>query len=306
MASDLERVAQGLVECLDQVPAVVAHLQRTAQRCRDNAAFAAQLGAQQPALYLDAAARACEQAAHVAAQAAPKAREWADRAVRDASTKHPTTSRERSPFPDCHRRAVDGEPKTTEDTASDIELDLSDIDLGRRDRNSGAAQVPDHDLSSTKPGDRPLLKAPPADTTIRVDKKFTYRTDGSGRVIEARADLDLIDLDHPRDKSAQRKLVGKLPGDHAGHIFARIFGGPLGNLNLLPMAGKTVNLSMYKTLENHWRRMIESGNAVNVFVAFRYPEGSRRPDTIWVEYEDGDELVTRRISNDSISPKGTP
>jgi hypothetical protein len=37
--SDLQRVAQGLVDCLDQVPRVVALLQRTAARCRENAAL---------------------------------------------------------------------------------------------------------------------------------------------------------------------------------------------------------------------------------------------------------------------------
>ena len=34
MPSELQRVARGLVDCLDEVPAVVAHLQRTAARCR--------------------------------------------------------------------------------------------------------------------------------------------------------------------------------------------------------------------------------------------------------------------------------
>lgn len=84
MPSDLQRVARGLVECLDEVPQVVAHLQRTALRCRENAAMAiaashgqATVAAQQ----LDAAARSCEEAAHYLAMAPPKAKAWAERLV---------------------------------------------------------------------------------------------------------------------------------------------------------------------------------------------------------------------------------
>jgi hypothetical protein len=84
MPSDLQRVARGLVECLDEVPQVVAHLQRTAFRCRENAAMAiaashgqATVAAQQ----LDAAARSCEEAAHYLAMAPPKAKAWAERLV---------------------------------------------------------------------------------------------------------------------------------------------------------------------------------------------------------------------------------
>jgi hypothetical protein len=85
--SDLQRVARGLVDCLDEVPSVVAHLQRTADRCRENAAVAiaashgrATVAAQQ----LDAAARACEAAAHYLSMAPPKARAWAERLVGDS------------------------------------------------------------------------------------------------------------------------------------------------------------------------------------------------------------------------------
>lgn len=84
MPSDLQRVARGLVECLNEVPAVVAHLQRTAERCRENAALAIQASRGQAtvaAQQLDAAARACEQAAHYLSMAPPKATAWAERLV---------------------------------------------------------------------------------------------------------------------------------------------------------------------------------------------------------------------------------
>ncbi|HEU4948303.1 MAG TPA: hypothetical protein VFT31_14220, partial [Kribbella sp.] len=84
MPSELQRVARGLVDCLDEVPQVVARLQRTAARCRENAAaaIAASEGrATTAAMQLDAAARACEEAAHYLAMAPPKAKAWAERLV---------------------------------------------------------------------------------------------------------------------------------------------------------------------------------------------------------------------------------
>lgn len=84
MPSDLQRVARGLVECLNEVPQVVAHLQRTAERCRESAALAivaSQGRATVAAQQLDAAARACEEAAHYLSMAPPKAKAWAERLV---------------------------------------------------------------------------------------------------------------------------------------------------------------------------------------------------------------------------------
>jgi hypothetical protein len=89
MPSDLQRVARGLVDCLDEVPQVVQHLQRTADRCRENAQvalMASQGRATVAAQQLDAAARACEAAAHYLSMAPPKTRAWAERLIGDART----------------------------------------------------------------------------------------------------------------------------------------------------------------------------------------------------------------------------
>jgi hypothetical protein len=111
--SELQRVARGLVECLDQIPLVVEHLHRTANRCRQHAGAINQLCGDTPqgrdlALHLDAAARACDQAAHHAAQAPPKARTWAHTMIGDGSVHklaaiHP---------PDSHN-AIDGSVVTS-------------------------------------------------------------------------------------------------------------------------------------------------------------------------------------------------
>ncbi|MEV6413674.1 DddA-like double-stranded DNA deaminase toxin [Kribbella sp. NPDC051718] len=61
------------------------YLLRTAQKCRQNAEEVGHLSnspaAQVAAMQLDEAARRCEEASRYLAQAAPKARDWADRAV---------------------------------------------------------------------------------------------------------------------------------------------------------------------------------------------------------------------------------
>ncbi|WP_020387868.1 DddA-like double-stranded DNA deaminase toxin [Kribbella catacumbae] len=85
MPSDLQRVAQALVECLDQIPTMVASLQRLAARCRENASRVADStsnpAARMAALQLDAAARACEEAAHFAAMAPSAAGAWAEQMI---------------------------------------------------------------------------------------------------------------------------------------------------------------------------------------------------------------------------------
>ena len=77
------------MDCLDEVPDVVAHLRRTAARCRENAqvALSASHGrATAAAQQLDAAARACEAAAHYLSLAPPKARAWAEHLIGDGFT----------------------------------------------------------------------------------------------------------------------------------------------------------------------------------------------------------------------------
>ena len=74
---------------------MVLHLQRTAERCRENAALAiaaSQGRATVAAQQLDAAARACEEAAHYLSMAPPKAKAWAQRLVGGGSGARPDAS----------------------------------------------------------------------------------------------------------------------------------------------------------------------------------------------------------------------
>lgn len=116
MPSELQRVAQGLVDCLDRAPRVVAALQHRADTCRQDAAVVMQLSggrATVAAQQLDAAARACEAAAHYLSMAPPKARDWALRMVegiRTGPAGHGTARRPDAPggsTPPAQRRPDD-------------------------------------------------------------------------------------------------------------------------------------------------------------------------------------------------------
>jgi hypothetical protein len=141
MPSDLQRVARGLVDCLDEVPEVVAHLHRTAARCRENAQVALMAShgqAKVAALQLDAAARACEAAAQYLLMAPPKARAWADRLVGSGG---PTTNR---PSADSADRN-----KTTGGTGDVAERDLQ----GRTKRLTATFE----DLQVAEDNEPPLI-----------------------------------------------------------------------------------------------------------------------------------------------------
>jgi hypothetical protein len=285
VASEIERIAQGLVASLGEVPAMVDHLRRLAARCREQAFVVSTVTGgsgegREAALYLDAAARDCDQAAVLAAQASAKARAWAEGTVGGSGGRS-------APLV---RAAPAGGP------AVRVDLGAGPAGAERADP-AGPADEEVLELSTTDPADRAALRSPPPERTIRVDGRFTYRTDGLGRVVRATATLGTVDLEHPRDGGAQRRLVGKLPGDHAGHIFARIFQGPSGTLNLVPMQSAKVNQGLYRSLENRWRKMIEGGGTVDVVVEFDYPTGGPRPHTIRVGHTNRGAIIWTSIDN---------
>ncbi|MER7245724.1 DNA/RNA non-specific endonuclease [Kribbella sp. NPDC000426] len=278
MPSDLQRVAQGLVECLDRLPAMIGYLQRLAAQCRENASYLADFAsgnpaARQAAYQLAAAADACERAAHLAAAAPSKARGWADQMVVGVRGIEPSAG--------VGQRDLPRDPSPAKPEATMIEL------------------------STTEPEHRKLLNQPPPRSTVKVDGRFVYETDGDGRVVRAKALLELVDLKHPRDTTSQRNLDDKLPGDHAGHIFARIFRGPIGKMNLTPMAGSSVNLSAYKKAENAWRAALEAGSKVEVQIDLVYRTDKNRPDLIAVKYSIDGVVTQQTIRNAPRSSRGS-
>lgn len=159
-------------------------------------------------------------------------------------------------------------------------------------------------LSTSDPEHQQWLQKPPGDATIVVDDTFTYLTDATGRVTTAKATLRKVDRNHPRSGSSQRNLPDRQAGDHAGHIFARIFKGPGELVNLVPMVGGKVNLSSYKVIENEWKRAITDGKEVVVEVRFKYRSETRRPDALVVNYTIDQIEKKRRISNQVPRKRG--
>jgi hypothetical protein len=141
------------------------------------------------------------------------------------------------------------------------------------------------ELSSSDSAHVRRLNQPPANATIVVDGRFRYETDDQGRVVKANATLETIDLEHPRSEHAQKTLSGKLPGDDAGHLFARIFKGPGQKVNLAPMESLGVNRGEYGRLERLWREKIEAGEQVEVEVRLVYSDADdRRPTAFRIRH----------------------
>lgn len=75
----------------------------------------------------------------------------------------------------------------------------------------------------------------------------------------------------------------KLPGDHAGHIFADRFGGSPELNNLLSQA-KSVNWKDYGSLERKWQKALDAGKEVSVKIKVNYQGNSFRPTSFKVDY----------------------
>ncbi|MFF1818293.1 DddA-like double-stranded DNA deaminase toxin [Kribbella sp. NPDC058245] len=214
MSSDLQRVAQGLVECLDQVPQVVAHLQRTAARCRENGAIAGQLGATTAAHQLDAAACACEAAAHYLSKAPPKARAWAiglTGAQVDDTKRTASESADRNPLvgsgsEESTTRPVGG--GLTSDKASPGDDDVT------ANRGSEPSPEPDTERSPGSRGSEPGGDFDP----IELLKLLPKREVGPGRRAKTRGvwrddsgkDHQLVSGQHEEDYQAAQRFAERL------------------------------------------------------------------------------------------------
>jgi hypothetical protein len=110
------------------------------------------------------------------------------------------------------------------------------------------------------------LNRPDPNSTYIVDNQFLYRTDANGQVIEARGSFS--DLPGGHRNTYQQRVAGRadrLDGDHGGHLFGTLFGGPGEAINLQAMDG-VLNLSHYQRLEKQWEAAIKDGKTVDVQV----------------------------------------
>ncbi len=105
--------------------------------------------------------------------------------------------------------------------------------------------------------------------------RYVYTTDRLGRISSAHA----RPLKLPKQKfrpSHQGNPVGKVPGDHAGHLFANIFGGSEKLDNIVAQLDN-VNLSKMKKIENRWLKKLEAGEVFDVDIKVLYDGSGLRP-----------------------------
>ncbi len=122
---------------------------------------------------------------------------------------------------------------------------------------------------------------------VYESKGYYYQTDELGRIKAAQGDLRLED--GVRNNRDQLKAGGedRLPGDHGGHLIARIFGGS-GELDNLVAMDKIVNTIEYRELEKAWENALKDGKTVNIEITLDYTETNKRPTGFNVVYKIGD------------------
>ncbi|MGZ0152791.1 hypothetical protein ACXJJ3_37435 [Kribbella sp. WER1] len=223
MPSELQRVARGLVDCFDEIPRVVDQLVRTAARCRENAQLAllasrgqATVAAQQ----LDAAAYACEAAAHYLSMAPPKARTWAEGLTGAGG---PSTNRPSSDSADRNRPTSGSgvQIRTTRRTATYEDLEVAEdnepplVKVARRAFEKYRPEEQDEheplelEITVTETGELVLEQ--------RDEKEEAKRAERLSRDFEFAPDRDDADDEPPeyeeRDEKEEAKRAERLSRD---------------------------------------------------------------------------------------------
>ena len=131
---------------------------------------------------------------------------------------------------------------------------------------------------------------------IYESKGYYYQTDELGRIKAAQGELRLED--GVRNKGDQLKAGGddRLPGDHGGHLIAKIFGGS-GELDNLVAMDKIVNTSKYRKVENQWQKALKEGKEVQVTIDIVYDGANKRPIKFNVNYVIDKEKATESFLN---------
>ena len=91
-------------------------------------------------------------------------------------------------------------------------------------------------------------------------------------------------------------IIGKIEGDHAGHIAGDRFGGSP-ELDNIVSQSQNVNLSQYKKIENQWAKAISEGKEVTVNIDIKYDGDGFRPIEFNVEYTIDGDFFSQSILN---------
>ena len=121
--------------------------------------------------------------------------------------------------------------------------------------------------------------------------KYNYETDANGRISNWNTDnLQLTERDGRLNYNSDS--LGKIEGDHAGHLAGDRFGGSP-ELDNIVSQSQNVNLSQYKKIENQWAKAISEGKEVTVNIDIKY-DG---PIEFNVEYTIDGDFFSQSILN---------
>lgn len=123
---------------------------------------------------------------------------------------------------------------------------------------------------------------------------YTGETDNLGRINKATTEnLQISTADRlPHNPNTP----GKLPGDHAGHLFGDKFGGSPELDNLVSQTSQ-VNLSKFKKIEIQWAKSINAGKKVEVEIIVNYAGNELRPSSFNVSWKIDGEAFRLFIPN---------
>lgn len=85
--------------------------------------------------------------------------------------------------------------------------------------------------------------------------RYRFRTDSEGHIVQFQAN-ELRLTERAERLPHQAETIGKLPGDHAGHLAGDRFGGSQWLDNIVSQLS-AVNLSEYKVIENAWAAALD-------------------------------------------------
>lgn len=115
---------------------------------------------------------------------------------------------------------------------------------------------------------------------------YEYKTDESGRIVEASGRLQVKDHEGYRKIKDSKSDVGKgdeKETDDKGHLIGDQFNGSNGLENLVAQDSK-INQVDYRNFENELAQKVNTGNDVRVSIKPEYSGDSHRPDAIVVNY----------------------
>jgi hypothetical protein len=160
---------------------------------------------------------------------------------------------------------------------------------------SHVLQVGKLTLMSKLPNGGKLLKY------MAGEHKYLYTVDKSGNLVRAQTD-NLKFKTHNGRLAHDPNTPGKLSGDHAGHLFADLFGGDPTLKNLVSQASN-VNQKIFRTIERVWEQALKDGKKVEVDIKINYDNASmpQRPSSFEITYKIDGKINNAIIEN--INPK---